>query len=210
MKRLLYILFASMVILTVPACNGKKKLAEQEALLKQQRKEEALKKLNSMLGENTMTLQEKENELAEIKSWNLDDSEVNDLIMKVEQKLMEERRQKELQDEKERIEKEKEANRTKLISDTKQALTAYFKQIAQAGDMNAANQLISEALTLFESEQTPVLIVIHKNEGLKDYDKPTTIKRYLELIKDQKKYSANFENIIFSSNNKISELELLK
>src|SRR6185295_7288703 len=68
-----------------------------------------------------------------------------------------------------------------------QKLEQYFTSIASSPSTTAANSSINEALTLFASEETPVLIVISEEGGQKDYDKPTTIKAYLNYLKDQRK-----------------------
>ena len=86
----------------------------------------------------------------------------------------------------------------------------YFKQISGGGNNTTTNAKIQEALDLFESPQTPVLIIIAEEGGEKDYDKPTTIKNYLEKLKDVKRNSEKIENIKRNSAGKIIELELRK
>jgi hypothetical protein len=44
----------------------------------------------------------------------------------------------------------------------------------------------------------------------KDYDRPTTIRRYLEYLKDQKKNMNAVHNIQYDASGKITELELIK
>ncbi|MDO5342551.1 MAG: hypothetical protein Q4F69_08880, partial [Bacteroidia bacterium] len=80
----------------------------------------------------------------------------------------------------------------------------FLLQIANAKDVNVANRAINEALKLFSSADTPVLILIN-NYG--DYDKPTTAEKYLNYIKDQKKVGVKVNNVKME-NGKISELEL--
>lgn len=87
-------------------------------------------------------------------------------------------------------------------------LNNYFNAIANAGSPSSANGTISEALTMFASPETPVLIVISEEAGQKDYDKPTTIKRYLEYLKDQKKNMNKISDLKFDSSGKITEVEL--
>src|SRR5688572_20986846 len=66
-------------------------------------------------------------------------------------------------------------------------LGEYFEAISSSGNTASANSSINEALALFASPETPVLIVISESGGQKDYDRPTTIKNYLNYLKDQKK-----------------------
>ncbi|MBL0740805.1 nucleoid-structuring protein H-NS [Chryseolinea lacunae] len=89
-------------------------------------------------------------------------------------------------------------------------LGKYFDTIAGSGNTSAANTNISEALGLFASPDTPVLIVISEENGMKDYDKPTNIKNYLNYLKDQKKNINRIQNLVFDSAGKITELELRK
>ncbi|MFN3998560.1 nucleoid-structuring protein H-NS [Algoriphagus sp.] len=87
-------------------------------------------------------------------------------------------------------------------------LENYFRSVATAGNVNAANQSIQETLAMFSNQETPVLIVIHEENGIKDYDEPTTIKKYLEYLKDTKKNLNYISDIRMDANGKVSELEL--
>lgn len=90
-------------------------------------------------------------------------------------------------------------------------LEQYFNAIAGSSNNAAsANRSISEALTLFASDETPVLIVISESGGMKDYDRPTTIKQYLEYLKDTGKNINRIGNIQYDTSGKITELELIK
>jgi hypothetical protein len=89
-------------------------------------------------------------------------------------------------------------------------LEQYFSAIGSASSVSSANSSINEALTLFSSADTPVLIVISESAGQKDYDRPTTIKDYLNYLKDQKKKADKIGNLQFDSSGKITEVELVK
>jgi ATPase subunit of ABC transporter with duplicated ATPase domains len=89
-------------------------------------------------------------------------------------------------------------------------LEQYFRSIANSSNAASANRSISEALTLFASDETPVLIVISESGGIKDYDRPTTIKQYLEYLKDTGKNINRIGNVQYDSAGKITELELIK
>jgi hypothetical protein len=56
----------------------------------------------------------------------------------------------------------------------------------------------------------PVLIIISQAGGFNDYDRPTTIGKYLDYLKDQKVYTNTIEQVKYDSNGKITELELIK
>ncbi len=94
--------------------------------------------------------------------------------------------------------------------DPQAKLEQYFSAISSSGNAASANSSINEALALFASDQTPVLIVIHESGGQKDYDKPTTIKDYLNYLKDQKKQADKIGNLQFDNSGKITEVELVK
>lgn len=87
-------------------------------------------------------------------------------------------------------------------------LENYFNAVAAAGNTNSANQSIQETLAMFSNQETPVLIVIHEENGIKDYDEPTTIKKYLDYLKDTKKNLNYISDIRMDANGKVSELEL--
>ena len=83
-----------------------------------------------------------------------------------------------------------------------------FNAVAAAGSVSGANQTIQETLAMFSNQETPVLIVIHEENGIKDYDEPTTIKKYLEYLKDTKKNLNYISDIRLDAAGKVSELEL--
>jgi len=83
-----------------------------------------------------------------------------------------------------------------------------FNKIAAAGNPSIANQSVAETLKMFSNQEAPVLIVIHEENGIKDYDEPTTIKKYLEYLKDTKKNLNFISDIRLDANGKVSELEL--
>lgn len=87
-------------------------------------------------------------------------------------------------------------------------LENYFNSVAAAGNASMANQTIQETLAMFSNQETPVLIVIHEENGIKDYDEPSTIKKYLEYLKDTKKNLNYISDIRLDANGKVSELEL--
>ncbi len=97
-----------------------------------------------------------------------------------------------------------------LANAPKAKLTQYFQSIARSGNAASANSSINEALALFASPDTPVLIVISEENGQKDYDRPTTIRQYLNYLKDTKNNANSISNLQFDSGGKITEVELRK
>ena len=85
-------------------------------------------------------------------------------------------------------------------------LESQFASIASASNVTSANQSIQEVLAMFSNPETPILIVIHEEGGVKDYDEPTSIKKYLEYLKDTKK-NLNYISDIRMAGGKVTELE---
>lgn len=104
----------------------------------------------------------------------------------------------------------KERERQSAASAPKAKLEQYFAAITNSGNLSSANTSINEALTLFASDKTPVLIVISEEGGQKDYDRPTNIRDYLNYLKDQKKNMNRIGSIQVNDANKITEVELIK
>ena len=186
------------------SCKSKKRLAKEAAEAEYKSKvEQAVTDLNAILDDETLwTLEEKEARVQTIKDWNLQNAEVDDLIFQAEKKLARERAQK---NEEERAAAEREkANSTNAV------LERNFNNIARASSVSQANRTINETLGLFESPNVPVLIIIKQNQGFNDYDRPTTIEKYLNYLKDQKKAAEKVHDIKYNANGKINELELIK
>lgn len=87
-------------------------------------------------------------------------------------------------------------------------LENYFNSIANSSNVDAANRTINEAKGMFSNPNTPVLIVIHEERGVKDYDEPTTIDKYLNYLKDTKKNLNFISEVKLDGSGKVSELEL--
>src|SRR5258706_14993386 len=115
----------------------------------------------------------------------------------------------------EQASRDAEAKRQREAANAKEStpyvkLNENFDAIASSGNVASTNNSINEALALFASQDTPVLIVISGSGDQKDYDRPTTIKNYLHYLKDQKKNINRIENLQFDNSGKITEVELRK
>ncbi|MCU0389680.1 MAG: hypothetical protein MUE81_01045 [Thermoflexibacter sp.] len=192
-------------------CKNKQKEAEKKAAAERAAKiAQAKTDLQALLADNNKSPEELEKDLARIKAMGLDDPEVRNLVKQVEEKISKKKAEiaeaKRKAEEEERRRKEEEERQ----KPAKLSLNDYFSRIIASNNANEANNYITEALKLFASPETPVLIAIGVFGGEKDYDKPTTIKKYLEYLKDQKKNLNNIENIAYDNNGKIKELELMR
>ena len=205
-KIVIFLLIGAMALGT-GGCKSKKKLAEEAAAKEYAEKiEKAKAELQAILDDDgTMPLAEMERRLNDIKSQNLNDSEVNVLILKVEDKIEQEKELLKKLEEHElnRKKAEEEKHKYDYINDS-------FYQVIRAMDVDQANEKISDALKLYASEDVPVLIIIHQDGDITDYDKPTTIKEYLHFVKDQKKYDNKIHSVKFDGYGQITELELIK
>jgi hypothetical protein len=190
------------------SCKSKKKLAKEAAEAEYKaRVADAVKDLTAILDDETpWTLEEKEHRVQTIKDWNLQNAEVDDLLFQVEKKLARERAQAE----KDAEEARKEAEAKAQAQQPKNVLESNFSRIAASNNITQANSIINETLKLFESNNTPVLIIISQAGGFNDYDRPTTIENYLNYLKDQKISRNKVANLKFNDNGKITEVELIK
>jgi hypothetical protein len=190
-------------------CKSQKKIAAEKAAAERAAKIEQAKQdlLMVINDQGDMLLETKEDKVKEIKGMNLQDPEVDALIIKAEEVIAGEKaRLKQLEEE--RIRKEREARQTEEQKFSK--IEDLFDEIANTKSMQMANTRINEALRFFASPDIPVLVIVYMDGGTKDYDRPTTIKKYLEYLKDQGKNVNRIHNVQFDANGKITELELIK
>ena len=198
------------------SCNSQKKLLARERAAKI---EQAKVRLQSLLDDkSTLTLDQKYAELNAVKALNINDKDVDNLIAKVETKLNNDRDlirkraedEQKTRDAEERRRQDEARNVSKAGDPRFVKLNEAFNTITQSSSADVANQKILEALLLFANPEVPVLIIVSQNGAAKDYDRPTTAKRYLEYLKDQKRNVNQIENMVLDANGKITELELIK
>ncbi len=197
----LIILLGMGTTLTTTSCNSAKKKAAAQAAAEQKRKvEKATSDLQALLNDTSMSADERQKKIDDIKKMNINDPTVKDLIAQAEQSVREQR----IREDEERRNKEAEAEANKKSK----TILDFFSEIANAGDAGTANSSIQNALKLFTSPQAPVLIIIADEGGEKDYDEPTTAEKYLNYVKDQKKMNHKVVSIGTDENGKIKLLEL--
>jgi hypothetical protein len=156
-----------------------------------------------------MTLDEQQKQYDKIKSYNIDDPTVKDLMTKVSEKLKSEQADAARKAEEQRL-REQEAAKRKANREKYQTLNETFNQIAQSTSYDDANRKINQTLTLFSTPEAPVLIIISQEQGFNDYDRPTTIGKFLNFLKDMKAYHYAVESVKKNAQGKITELELIK
>lgn len=178
---------------------AQKKLQDMAATQMQQlsqRIDEARAKLYDMLlNKDNKSADELEAELNAIKKENLHDSEIDGLIARVEKKISDMR--------------SGAAETLPIKAQLENAFTTIANS-AKTGNMTQAESTISKTLQLFSSDDVPVLIIISREGSIVDYDKPTTIRRYLNLLKDTKSSRNNVDSMQTDDDGKIKELDLIK
>lgn len=205
LNQTLILLFLIGAGIGVFSCKSQKKIAAEEAAAAEARKiAKAKADLEELLSDNSgLSLDDKESRLRVIKDMNIEDAEVQELIVKVEEKLAREREALMAKERAERLAREQQTEEQKGLDD-------YFDLIASSSNLATSNRYIGEALDLFASEDVPVLVIISRSGNIVDYDRPTTIRKYLEYVKDQKVVRNKIENVVYDANGKITELELIK
>lgn len=210
--RLFIILLASTIAGGFSGCTSKKKLARQKAASERTAAiDKAKTELTAIINDNgKMSLASKESKVAEIKALNLQDPEVDELILRAEEAITKQKAEmKRLEDEKEKKRKAEES--AAVVTEQKyDKIDDYLDAVVNTKSLEMSNQRISETLKFFASPEVPVLIIIYQEADIKDYDKPTTIKKYLEYLKDQQKNPNKVNDVKYNDNGKITELELLK
>ena len=220
LKRMSRIFLIALVLASVAGttgCKKKKELAAAEAAKAAQLAADIAKAkeiLQSILDDNTLDhVDENYQKLDEVKAMNLEDPEVLNMIITVQEKLAKDKEALARKLEEERLAAEAERLRLEAEKRKKEnydLLNKQFAALAGEQDFDKANTIINNVLPMFASKDVPVLIIIAEENGMKDYDRTTTIEKYLNYLKDRKAYKATVDNIVYDENGKIKELELRK
>ncbi len=183
--------------LIIKAQQKLKRVAAEKEKQRTARIDAARAKLQDLLlNRDNKSADEMQNELDRIVADTKDlySDEINELVAKVERKISEL--------------KGSTANvplRTQLEQN--------FQAIADAsksGNTSKVTSLTNSTMNLFSAPDAPVLIIISREGSIVDYDKPTTIKRYLDFLKDQKVSRNNVDSYLLDQNGRIKELDLIK
>lgn len=200
--RLLTLVLLGSLALGAGGCKAKKE-ARAAAAAKAETIAKARADLLSVINDQgSMTLEEKEEVVARIKDMNLQDAEIQNLIDRAEASIAEERSAG-------RGNPTTTGPSTGSGSVDAASINNTLRDIARASGSEASSK-IQEAMSMFASPDTPVLIVISQSGDQMDYDEPTTIKKYLEYLKDTRNEPATVKNLEFDANGKIKEVELTK
>jgi len=148
-----------------------------------------------LLNKDNKSADELQRELDKIRAQNIKSPDNDELIARLEKKIQE--------------------MRTSGGADLplKSQIENAFNTIANAagaGNLSQADATIQKTLQYFSSDDVPVLIIISRDGSMVDYDKPTNIKRYLNLLKDTKANKNAIDAIMTDANGKIKGLDLIK
>ena len=193
------LLIASMGFGTV-GCKAKKE-ARAAAAARAENIAKARADLLSVINDQgSMSLEEKEEIVERVRDMNLQDAEIQNLIDQAEAMIADERAA---------ARTTTEAPKESSGSASNEDVNSTFRDIANASGSDASFK-IKEALDMFASPNTPVLIIISESGDQVDYDEPTTIQKYLEYLSDTRNQPANVKNLEYDANGKIKEVELTK
>ncbi|MDP1621511.1 MAG: hypothetical protein Q8M08_04140 [Bacteroidales bacterium] len=148
-----------------------------------------------LLNKDNKSADEMEMELNAIKRQNLGDTEIDELIARVEKKIQDMRAGG--------------GSSLPVKAQLENAFTTIANS-AKTGNLSQAESTIQKTLQYFSSDDVPVLIIISREGSIVDYDKPTTIKRYLQFLKDTKSSKNDIDAIMTDNNGKIKGLDLIK
>ncbi len=208
---LIYLIAGMLVMGAATSCKSKKKLAREQAAAEYAAKvEQAKNDLTAMLnGTTNWTLDQQNDRLNEIKSYNIDDPEVKTLIDQVEKKIQMDMAEADRLAEEERLRKIEE-QKLKEEAVKYEAIDTQLKSISTSSTIDAANKKIMLSMDQFASPDVPVLVIISQAGGFNDYDRPTTISKFLHYLKDKQQYKYQVVSVKKDALGKITELELLK
>jgi hypothetical protein len=182
--------------LIIKAQQKLKRVAAEREKVRNERIDAAKAKLMDLLvNKDNMSASEMQVALDKIKAdtKDLNSADVNDLIARVQTKIG--------------------AMKSPENIPLKTQLEKNMQGIADAGKAGNADQatsLINKTMDLFSAPDAPVLIIISREGNIVDYDKPTTVKRYLNLLKDQGINRNSVDSYLLDSDGKIKELDLIK
>jgi hypothetical protein len=210
------LLMLALVLVSSPACKSKKKLlAEQQAREQAElaaRTDRAISELRGLKANMALDPDEKERRLMVLKDryGDLKDSTVLELFEDITTDIAKAREKQVREEAEATAQAAAEAEAQAELKANKPKLITAFSGISSASTRGEANNRIQEALTMFASPNVPVLVVISEVGGMVDYDKPTTIEKYLNYLKDTRNNTNVVKNVELDANGKIVELELVK
>ncbi|MCK5536295.1 MAG: hypothetical protein KAI79_05670 [Bacteroidales bacterium] len=197
-----FLMLVAIIAMSLFACKNKKTIvtepvevvaAVDSSAIFEAQKNLVADSLNAIInGTSALSLEEQQSYVDELKSRNFSDAKILNLIIKASDKI-----------------KEALEARNVKVKPLKNQLEENFAKIMNAASYAEADMIINETLEKFESPETPVLIILYRQNDEIDYDKPTTIKDYLNYLKLQKKSNADIDQVFLNTDGKIKSLDLM-
>lgn len=197
-----FLMLVAIIAMSLFACKNKKTIvtepvevvaAVDSSAIFEAQKNLVADSLNAIInGTSALSLEEQQSYVDELKNRNFSDAKILNLIIKASDKI-----------------KEALEARNVKVKPLKNQLEENFTKIMNAASYAEADMIINETLEKFESPETPVLIILYRQNDEIDYDKPTTIKDYLNYLKLQKKSNADIDQVFLNTDGKIKSLDLM-
>ena len=194
-----------LLIITIAGCQSQRNVVKSKDGKLSVDKETVIKDLTSIIDpESELTPEEKTALLQAIKDHGFQDAQVDSLIVVAENTLYAAGQQMTPARETELAGKEFTESNIELEN----VLIDQFNALINPAMEDNSNDIILETLTYFESNDSPVLIILQELNGKIFYDRPTTIENYLYYLKDLKKNYHQIEEMNLNNDDKINKLVL--
>ncbi len=196
------------LLITMLGCKSQQNMVKSKDGKLSVDKETVVRDLTNIIDpESELTSEEKAALLKAIKDHGFQDAQVDSLIIEAENALYSTAQNTAATQSEEPVATVDEDVKDPLV-ELEGLLTDQFKALANPMPAADSEDIISETLTYFESNDSPVLIILQKLDGKTFYDRPTTIEKYLYYLKDLKKDSHQIEEVNLNTNDKINKLIL--
>ncbi len=190
-------------------CQSQKNLVKSKDGKLSVDKEVVIKDLNSIIDTNSeLTIEEKKALLDAIKDHGFQDPQLDSLVAVAENSLYFTDDQPINNTASVVADIDSSDNNSEDESITQDVLNSYFSSIINLSAGEESEEIINETLSYFESNESPVLIILQEVDGKVFYDRPTTIEKYLYYLKDMKKNSHQIQKLNFSDNEKVNKMIL--
>ncbi|MDN5216761.1 hypothetical protein QQ020_32120 [Fulvivirgaceae bacterium BMA12] len=196
------------LLITMLGCKSQQNVVKSKDGKLSVDKETVIRDLNNIIDpESELTNEEKTALLKAIKDHGFQDAQVDSLIIEAENALYATAQNTTATEYEEPADATVEDEKDPLV-ELEDLLTDQFKALANPMPAVDSEDIISETLNYFESNDSPVLIILQKLDGKTFYDRPTTIEKYLYYLKDLKRESHQIEEVNLNTNDKINKLIL--
>ena len=198
------IILLSLVIM-ISGCQSQRNVVKSQDGKLSVDKETVIKDLTSIIDpESELTGEEKTALLQAIKDHGFQDAQVDSLIAVAENTL----NSMALETAPKQEPSAPMMGKPDLNAELENVLIDQFNALIDPAEDDNSNDIILETLAYFESNDSPVLIILQTLNGKVFYDRPTTIENYLYYLKDLKKNYHEIREMNLNNDDKIDKLIL--